>query len=202
MIAASLRFFSGRLADRTRAYWTLAIVGYVRQPARDSAAGVRHHLAAGGVPDHDRAHRQGDARSGARFAAVGSDRQGRARLWVRRAHGDGSDRRVRRAAADGASSPRSPGTSALRSRGSRFPRRWRCCRSCSRAPCARFVSSRRRAKPRRRCPRCSGRTWRPRRLVATAVHRLPGAGRALRAQKIFARRRFRCSIRRRWRSRV
>ena len=29
MIAASLRFFSGRLADRTRAYWTLAIAGYV-----------------------------------------------------------------------------------------------------------------------------------------------------------------------------
>src|SRR6185436_13015402 len=29
MIAASLRFFSGRLADRTRAYWTLAIAGYL-----------------------------------------------------------------------------------------------------------------------------------------------------------------------------
>ena len=29
MIAASLRFFSGRLADRTHAYWTLAISGYV-----------------------------------------------------------------------------------------------------------------------------------------------------------------------------
>jgi MFS family permease len=28
MIAASLRFFSGRLADRTRAYWTLALAGY------------------------------------------------------------------------------------------------------------------------------------------------------------------------------
>ncbi len=28
MIAASLRFFSGRLADRTHAYWTLAIAGY------------------------------------------------------------------------------------------------------------------------------------------------------------------------------
>jgi MFS family permease len=28
MLAASLRFFSGRLADRTRAYWTLAISGY------------------------------------------------------------------------------------------------------------------------------------------------------------------------------
>jgi MFS family permease len=28
MIAASLRFFTGRLADRTRAYWTLAISGY------------------------------------------------------------------------------------------------------------------------------------------------------------------------------
>ena len=28
MIAASLRFFSGRLADRTRAYWTLAVIGY------------------------------------------------------------------------------------------------------------------------------------------------------------------------------
>ena len=28
MIAASLRFFSGRLADRTHAYWTLAITGY------------------------------------------------------------------------------------------------------------------------------------------------------------------------------
>jgi MFS family permease len=28
MIAASLRFFSGRLADRTRAYWTLAVSGY------------------------------------------------------------------------------------------------------------------------------------------------------------------------------
>jgi MFS family permease len=28
MIAASLRFFSGRLADRTHAYWTLAISGY------------------------------------------------------------------------------------------------------------------------------------------------------------------------------
>ncbi|MBY0497375.1 MAG: MFS transporter [Cyanobacteria bacterium] len=29
MIAAGLRFFSGRLADRTHAYWTLAITGYV-----------------------------------------------------------------------------------------------------------------------------------------------------------------------------
>jgi len=28
MIAASLRYFSGRLADRTRAYWTIAIAGY------------------------------------------------------------------------------------------------------------------------------------------------------------------------------
>jgi MFS family permease len=29
MIAASLRFFSGRLVDRTRAYWAVAIFGYV-----------------------------------------------------------------------------------------------------------------------------------------------------------------------------
>lgn len=29
MIAASLRYFSGRLVDRTRAYWTVAILGYV-----------------------------------------------------------------------------------------------------------------------------------------------------------------------------
>jgi MFS family permease len=28
MFAASLRFFSGRLADRTKAYWTIAIAGY------------------------------------------------------------------------------------------------------------------------------------------------------------------------------
>src|SRR6185312_11597754 len=28
MIAASLRYFSGKLADRTRAYWTLALSGY------------------------------------------------------------------------------------------------------------------------------------------------------------------------------
>jgi MFS family permease len=28
MLAASLRFFSGRFADRTRAYWTIAIAGY------------------------------------------------------------------------------------------------------------------------------------------------------------------------------
>lgn len=28
MIAASLRYFSGRLADKTRAYWTLALAGY------------------------------------------------------------------------------------------------------------------------------------------------------------------------------
>lgn len=28
MIAASLRFFTGRLADHTRAYWTLAVAGY------------------------------------------------------------------------------------------------------------------------------------------------------------------------------
>jgi len=28
MLAASLRFFSGRFADRTRAYWTITIVGY------------------------------------------------------------------------------------------------------------------------------------------------------------------------------
>ena len=28
MLAASLRFFSGRFADRTRAYWTIATVGY------------------------------------------------------------------------------------------------------------------------------------------------------------------------------
>jgi MFS family permease len=29
MVAAGLRYFTGRLADRTRAYWTLAIAGYV-----------------------------------------------------------------------------------------------------------------------------------------------------------------------------
>src|SRR6188472_362662 len=29
MVAASLRYFSGRFADRTRAYWTLVIVGYI-----------------------------------------------------------------------------------------------------------------------------------------------------------------------------
>src|SRR5207247_8881992 len=28
MIAASLRFFSRRLVDRTRAYWTVAVLGY------------------------------------------------------------------------------------------------------------------------------------------------------------------------------
>src|SRR5881227_797373 len=28
MLAASLRFFSGRFADRTRAYWTITISGY------------------------------------------------------------------------------------------------------------------------------------------------------------------------------
>src|SRR6266581_5820993 len=28
MIAAGLRFFSGRLVDRTRAYWTIAVLGY------------------------------------------------------------------------------------------------------------------------------------------------------------------------------
>src|SRR6185312_2789697 len=28
MIAASLRYFSGKLADRTRAYWALALSGY------------------------------------------------------------------------------------------------------------------------------------------------------------------------------
>ncbi len=28
MVAAGLRFFTGRLADRTRAYWTLAVTGY------------------------------------------------------------------------------------------------------------------------------------------------------------------------------
>src|SRR5436305_1469945 len=28
MLAASLRFFSGRLADRTRAYWTITALGY------------------------------------------------------------------------------------------------------------------------------------------------------------------------------
>src|SRR5580704_14884621 len=28
MIAASLRFFSGRFVDRTRAYWTVTICGY------------------------------------------------------------------------------------------------------------------------------------------------------------------------------
>jgi len=28
MLAASLRFFSGRWVDRTRAYWTVAFIGY------------------------------------------------------------------------------------------------------------------------------------------------------------------------------
>src|SRR5438093_12377738 len=28
MIAASLRFFSGKLADRTRAYWSITFLGY------------------------------------------------------------------------------------------------------------------------------------------------------------------------------
>src|ERR1051326_8820489 len=29
MVAASLRFFSGKLADRTHAYWTITVLGYV-----------------------------------------------------------------------------------------------------------------------------------------------------------------------------
>ena len=29
MVGASLRYFSGRFADRTHSYWTLVIVGYV-----------------------------------------------------------------------------------------------------------------------------------------------------------------------------
>src|SRR5262245_9922047 len=28
MLAAGLRYFSGRLADRTRAYWTIFVIGY------------------------------------------------------------------------------------------------------------------------------------------------------------------------------
>jgi len=30
MLAASLRFFSGKFADRTRAYWTITFFGYLR----------------------------------------------------------------------------------------------------------------------------------------------------------------------------
>ena len=55
MIAASLRFFSGRLADRTHAYWTLAITGYALNVHRDTGARVRGHVAGGSRPHHHRA---------------------------------------------------------------------------------------------------------------------------------------------------
>ena len=57
MIAASLRYFSGRLADRTRAYWTHRARRLRDEPARRAGAGVRRKLAGGRVPDHRGADR-------------------------------------------------------------------------------------------------------------------------------------------------
>ena len=47
MIAASLRFFSGRLADRTHAYWTLAIAGYAMNVLAIPGLAFVQHLAGG-----------------------------------------------------------------------------------------------------------------------------------------------------------
>jgi hypothetical protein len=87
MIGASLRFFSGRLADRTRAYWTLAIAGYVLNVVAIPALAVRHDVAAGGAAHHHRADRKGVTWTGARFVVVGGNRQGWSRLRLRRACG-------------------------------------------------------------------------------------------------------------------
>src|ERR1039457_1682028 len=41
MLAASLRFFSGRFADRTHAYWTITICGYAQAGRQHDRKGTR-----------------------------------------------------------------------------------------------------------------------------------------------------------------
>ena len=70
MIAASLRYFSGKLADRTRAYWPLVDHGLRHEPVRDPRPRVRALVAIGGRAHRDRAHGQGNPGARARCAAL------------------------------------------------------------------------------------------------------------------------------------
>ena len=56
MVAASLRFFSGTLADRTHAYWTLVVAGYAMNVLAIPALAFVEHMAGGGGADRHRAH--------------------------------------------------------------------------------------------------------------------------------------------------
>jgi hypothetical protein len=71
MLAASLRFFSGRFADRTHAYWTITIWGYALNLVAVPPPRFRRQLADGGAAGDRRAHRKGRARAGARRPPLG-----------------------------------------------------------------------------------------------------------------------------------
>ena len=98
MLAASLRFFSGRFADRTRSYWTITICRLRRESDRGSGAGLRRKLVDGGDPGRPGTHREKHSRPGTRRPAVGGHRDRRPRLGIRPACGARSDRRGHRTA--------------------------------------------------------------------------------------------------------
>ncbi len=93
MIAASLRFFSGRFADRTRAYWPIVFTGYgINIFVIPALAFVGNWPAAAMLVAAER-NRQGAAGPARERAAVGGDEGGRPRLRLRHPQRDGPDRR-------------------------------------------------------------------------------------------------------------
>ncbi len=66
MIAASLRYFTGKFADRTRSYWSLVTLGYVFNLIAVPALAFAGSWQAAALLIGGRAHRQGDARTSAR----------------------------------------------------------------------------------------------------------------------------------------
>ena len=165
MIAASLRFFSGRLADRTRAYWPIAIFGLCDEPGGRAGAGVRRKLAGGRVPDRRRADRQ--ERCAAQRATCCSPRRPRksAMDWGFGLHAamdqTGAVAGPLLMVAVGRARPDTSGPAFLRlgdSRGARAARADRRARACTRAK----GTPPKPPTPRRRCRPCSGRTSPPR----------------------------------------
>jgi len=65
MIAASLRYFSGRLADRTQAYWTITTLGYFLNLVVVPGLAFAGNWQAGGVVSGRRTHRKKFAWAGA-----------------------------------------------------------------------------------------------------------------------------------------
>jgi hypothetical protein len=70
MIAASLRFFSGRYADQTKAYWTITFFGYAMNVIAVPGARVCAELANRGHSGDRGAHRKSDAWTGSGRVAV------------------------------------------------------------------------------------------------------------------------------------